>query len=441
MASTSLPVPRRFVRTAVRSLFLAALALLWVLDAVSSLVIHRPEQHGFAPQLLSGAAVAVLLTAERLGPLRLRALLAVLVSGACTLLMLASQVGAAPLGFPEPLSADGPNPLSAVIDWRGSPGVLELVVLVLTVHLVAHRVAPARTALLLSIALLLVTAALPLRRFGPSVGGLAFSFLCGVVALAAAGFGAYLRIVEERRNSLMERARHAERLELARDLHDFVAHHITGIVVQAQAARTVGATAPERVGPILDTIEQAGLETLDSMRRLVTVLRTPRPDATAAGASPDAPEAIAAAVEAFRRSGTGPRVDLEITSAARAAPLSPEAAGAAHRVVVEALTNVRRHAPGTAGARVDVTTGPQGLLVEVRNAAAPGAAGPRRSAAALRDGRGGYGLVGLRERVEAAGGALDAGPLPDGSWQVSARLPLRSRAVPGGAAGGARLEP
>jgi signal transduction histidine kinase len=131
-------------------------------------------------------------------------------------------------------------------------------------------------------------------------------------------------------------------MELARDLHDFIAHHVTGMVVQADAARAVLQIAPDQIDPILGNIRKAGMETLDSMRRLVRVLReeenrTLRPGELFAQ--------LATMVSGFSANGEQD-ASLQLGAAARAAKLAPEVETSVQRVVQEALTNVRRHAPG-----------------------------------------------------------------------------------------------
>jgi signal transduction histidine kinase len=116
-------------------------------------------------------------------------------------------------------------------------------------------------------------------------------------------------------------------------------HHVTGIVVQANAARAIRETAPEQVDPILENIQKAGMETLDSMRRLVRVLRVDR--------RPRRPgelfTELAALVSDFC-GGEGQDANLSEAAPARAAQLAPEAQTSVHRLVQESLTNARRHA-------------------------------------------------------------------------------------------------
>ncbi|GGL18337.1 sensor histidine kinase [Streptomyces flaveus] len=123
-------------------------------------------------------------------------------------------------------------------------------------------------------------------------------------------------------------------------------------------------------------------------------------------------------------SGGEQDASLHLGTAARATKLAPEVETSVQRVVQEALTNVRRHAPGaTVAVRVEAED--DRLLVEVRNSA------PRERSAVPAGGRGGFGIVGLRERVEAVEGRLETGSTADGGWRVTAVFPVLSTAVEG----------
>ncbi|MEX2980634.1 sensor histidine kinase [Streptomyces sp. C36] len=266
-------------------------------------------------------------------------------------------------------------------------------------------------------------------------GAVAFWWLpvCG-----AAVVGGYPRLMEYRRDRLVAETRRSQQLELARDLHDFVAHDVSGIVAQAQAARFVAAADPGQAVPALERIEKAGLNALASMDRMVRMLHaTDGADGTGgargAGTGDDAVEPLPGVdqlpglVERFTAAGPG---EARLSMAPEAAgDLSRDTGSTAYRVVVEALTNVRRHAPGTP--RVAVTLGrvrgADGTpRVELR-VADDGGGGPgtrtRAAARREREGLGGRGLSGLRERVRSTGGTLDYGPYEDG-WQVVALLPV-----------------
>ncbi|MGW0330964.1 sensor histidine kinase [Streptomyces sp. NPDC003011] len=252
-------------------------------------------------------------------------------------------------------------------------------------------------------------------------------------AVAAAAVGGWLRALEARRVRSVHEARRSQRLHLARDLHDFVAHDVSGIVVLAQAAQVIGADQPEKVLPILEQIEAAGLQALGSMDRTVHMLDDSSGPAAGPGEGPGegAPQAYGLAdivdvVERFREAGrTEVRMDIDL-SAEQAARVPREVASTAHRVVVEALTNVRRHAAAAPLVRVSVRPGLDGpdevLTVTVANSA-PSLTEP---GSRLGDGgrRGGTGLEGLAGRVGALGGRLDFGGDGDGGWRVTAVLPV-----------------
>jgi len=232
---------------------------------------------------------------------------------------------------------------------------------------------------------------------------------------AGLGVGVYLRYLDFLHRQTLYAVRRGERLELARELHDAVAHHVTGIVVQAQAARFTGADHPQRLIGALGSIETAGTETLAAVRQLVGLLRDPD---DASGVAPG-PEPISQLVERFARHG--PAVELRLPAGPPPSGWPPEVARTVYRIVQEALTNIARHAPAARSVTVTVTQDPGHVGVEITDdaPAAPARAG------------GGYGLVGMRERVEALGGKVAAGPLPGAAgWAVQASLPVAAPARP-----------
>jgi signal transduction histidine kinase len=231
----------------------------------------------------------------------------------------------------------------------------------------------------------------------------------------ALGVGLWLRFVDARHQLAVDAARRDERLELARELHDVVAHHVAGIVVQAQAARLVAARRPETLEPTLAGIESAGTDALGAMRRVVGLLRDAGDPGDAGGVT-HGPEEVAGLVARF--AGHGPPVQLLLPDDGQGS-WPPEVASTVYRVVQEALTNVVLHAPEAAAVTVIVENGPSGVTVEVID---DGRAGPAAPSWLARGG--GYGLVGMRERVEALGGRLHAGPGPAGGWAVRALVPL-----------------
>lgn len=205
----------------------------------------------------------------------------------------------------------------------------------------------------------------------------------------------------------MEAARQAERLTLARELHDVVAHHVTGIVVQSQALRRVAATRPELVIDTLPQIEHAGIAALTAMRQLLTALRTPQE--AAPHRTVDLRADLHRIIEA---AGVPGRLHLALDQATL-----PTTIGlTVERVITETLTNAARYAPDANTVDVAVETRPDSVRIEVTDDGTGHATFP---------GGAGYGLVGLDERVQMLGGTLTAGPTNgSGGWRVVATLPI-----------------
>ncbi|XVQ11370.1 sensor histidine kinase [Spirillospora sp. CA-255316] len=217
----------------------------------------------------------------------------------------------------------------------------------------------------------------------------------------------------------MRAARRAQRVALARDLHDFVAHDVTGMVVRAQAALVVSDMSEARAA--LERVAEIGTRALDSIDRAVALLRDAE-DGPADGEDEGRIFGLADLPELAEHFGADGTIDVEL----RWAPgshegVSPAVSATAYRVVAEALTNVRRHAPSAARVEVSVERDPDAAPIVTVADTGPGhvTAGPGR--------RGGWGLDGLAERVQALGGSLDAGPLGGGGWRVSAVLPAGAR--------------
>lgn len=242
--------------------------------------------------------------------------------------------------------------------------------------------------------------------------GAVFATLSALGWGGAVAIGLVLRDSDARRRASLDEVRSAERMELARELHDVVAHHVTGIIVAAQAAAVVARTSPDDVDRALAAIEHAGGDAMAAMRRMVGVLR-----GQADGEAARTPGAELGGIPALVR-GFDPQATLVRLSGdphLQHAVLPAGVAATGYRVVQEALTNVRRHAPAATRVEIDLRIHDRALHVLVRNdGVAP--TGPR--------GAGGFGLVGMSERVAALDGALTAGPTAPGVWTVAARLPL-----------------
>jgi signal transduction histidine kinase len=209
-------------------------------------------------------------------------------------------------------------------------------------------------------------------------------------------------------DTLQDQAAMGERARIARELHDVVAHHVSAIAVQAESARFTTEGLPEEGKAHFEAIGQTARDALTEMRRLLGVLRE---DASAEPARDPQPslDRLNELVETARGAGTPVALTLEGT----VTPLSPGIDLCAYRILQEALTNVRRHAPGAA-VEVDVTYAPDTLRLRVRDHG-PGRASPDPD---------GHGLLGMRERAVMVGGTLTAGPAEGGGFVVDATLPV-----------------
>ncbi|MFC4529270.1 sensor histidine kinase [Sphaerisporangium dianthi] len=253
----------------------------------------------------------------------------------------------------------------------------------------------------------------------------------GALIAVAWGFGNSARLLTERSHRLAElserlrrdqedRARRAvteERVRIARELHDVVAHHMSVISVQAGLARYVFTSDPVTARGALATIAQTGSEVMGEMRRLLSVLRI-EPEDDGEGVSYDpAPglDRLGQLVERVRSAGVA--VEVTVTGVER--QLAPGVDLCAYRVVQEALTNVLKHAvPARAG--VSLGYRPAELVIRVTD---DGGGGGRSAAS---DGEKGHGLIGMRERVKLYRGTMAAGPRPLGGFEVVVTLPFSS---------------
>ncbi|GAA4610374.1 signal transduction histidine kinase [Actinoplanes octamycinicus] len=294
--------------------------------------------------------------------------------------------------------------------YSGLWGLAESAALLVVLTLVARNARP-DLAVLALVAVGAAVSVMPLRAGHSTIYG-TFCLVQALGAAGAIGLGVALRMIATNRQRALDTVRAEQRAEFARDLHDFIAHHVTGIVVQAQGARFIAEQDPQRVLLALEQIEQAGTETMASMRRMVGVLRDPEqsPDAPLAPVS-GVPELVPLA-EQFTAAG-GPPARLHLEGDPYGLPV--EVSTSAYRVVMEALTNARQHAPQATAVDIWVRRARDQLLIRVANDGPP----PRPSLD-----RPGYGLVGLTERVRAAGGRIVSGPGVDGGWVVDAVFPL-----------------
>ncbi len=251
--------------------------------------------------------------------------------------------------------------------------------------------------------------------------GLQILALGGLLLALSVGAGLYFRTRDGERTrtveTAVEQAQQAERLALARELHDVVAHHVTGIVVQAQAAQMVAAQKPEAAAEAMERIASSGTEALVAMRRLVASMRGAEPAGTS-GATEQASTDLAGDLKSLV-DGAGPKARL-LLELDREVP--QEVARSALRLVQESLTNAGKHAPDATELLVSVRCPQEHLHIRITDN------GSGRRTAPV-GGSGGYGLVGMRERIELLGGRFSAGPGEGGGWRVEAWLPLVERSA------------
>ena len=230
------------------------------------------------------------------------------------------------------------------------------------------------------------------------VGGYGF-FLFSAALGAAVRYRAKIHIRD------IDQAKAREREQLARELHDTVAHHVSGIAIQAQAGRAVAASHPEGAVEALATIEDAATRTLTEMRAIVGVLR--------AAQDPEfAPQPGVADVEQLATDGQA-RPCVTVTLSGEFDDLSPAVGAAVYRLAQESITNARRHARHATQVTVAVKGDADQVRLTIDDDGSAGAGGR---------GPAGYGLVGMRERASVLGGTFHAGPTERG-WRVEAVLP------------------
>nr|WP_086879324.1 MULTISPECIES: sensor histidine kinase [Streptomyces violaceusniger group] len=275
-------------------------------------------------------------------------------------------------------------------------------------HLERHRRA---TALVFSVAY--VPLAVALYRLGSGAEAPS-EFVMYYLALALPwGMGSWLRSTRvaeaERRRRVAEDTRAAERARIARELHDVVSHHVTAMVVQAEAARYLTA-APERLDQALTAVTETGRRATTDLRHLLDLIN---PDHGTEATTP-AVGRLLTLVEQTRRSGQ----PVEFTEEGTPAESTGSADLVAYRVVQEALTNALKYAHGSRTS-VQVHHGERDVTVEVST----DGSGSRAPAS---PGGSGRGLAGLRERVDVLGGDFHAGARTNGGFVVRARIPAGS---------------
>ena len=227
-----------------------------------------------------------------------------------------------------------------------------------------------------------------------------------------AAAGVWVRSMASARLRDMDQVKVREREQLARELHDTVAHHVSAIAIQAQAGRTAGSLQPEAALDALEVIEEAASRTLTEMRNMVGVLRD--------GDEPDlAPQRTVADIEPLAlRTADWPSVNVHLVGDLEG--LRPSVEAAIYRIAQESITNAVRHA--RRATRLDIRISGEDdwvrIIVHDDGEAVPtGRSSP------------GYGLTGMTERATLLGGTLEGGPSLDSGWTVTATLPKRGPVV------------
>ena len=300
---------------------------------------------------------------------------------------------------------------------------------------------PLRRALLLAglTLLVLMTATAVNNPFGPTGGG----FYLIPAPVAAAVFGgialrnrrAYVSSIEARAEEETRRRIDEERLRIARELHDIVAHTMATINVQAGVAAHVLADNPAAVGPALEVIRQSSKDGLRELRAILNVLRQ------ADEGDPTQPAPGLPQLEALIAGASNAGLPVELRQDGSPLQLPAATDLAAYRIVQESLTNVIKHAGPGATATVRISYGDAAVHIEVTDTGVgPGPAllgvgghgvGGHGVGGHGIDGHGvgGHGIIGMRERAAAVAGTLVTGRGPDGGYQVTATLPCETPAA------------
>jgi signal transduction histidine kinase len=295
------------------------------------------------------------------------------------------------------------------------PGTVALLALLLIVATLCRRL-PGRLLVLAVVplfAVIYLDQRLPVELSSVPVGDV-YSWLA-LAGFAFGGWGFVNRAEDRRRFAALEQVRQDERLELARDLHDHVAHHVTAMIVVAQAGAQLAERDPAKAARLFGDLERTGQEGLVAMSRMVRLLRS-------AGGPPEPPavrtlDTVRDLVDRF--AGDDTRAELHLGPDVDEGRWSPELAKAVQRLVQEGLTNVRKHARTATTVQVSIQHAGDRLVVRVRDDGRRGRSRFRPS---------GFGMVGLAERVSALGGELAGGPCDGGGWQLTASLPARAEA-------------
>lgn len=254
-----------------------------------------------------------------------------------------------------------------------------------------------------------VTVVVALGMYASSAGW-AEAFGGSVLLLLFVAFAAVFRYRADLWHRQQREIRNQERVALARELHDTVAHHVSAIAVQAQAGRVVAGIQPEKAAEVLATIESEASRTLAEMRSMVRVLREEE-------AVTYSPQPGVADLPALARADATPTVEVSLDGSLTR--LARPVDAALYRLAQESLTNAVRHARSATRVGIDVRREGDAVRLRVSDD------GQTRPGPAPEPG---FGLLGMAERAHLLGGSLSAGPGPEGGWVVEAVLPLEALA-------------
>jgi signal transduction histidine kinase len=291
------------------------------------------------------------------------------------------------------------------VDWRG----LDTYVFVILLVYALFRWGSGREAALglafvsIPVVLSAIDAQIHSQADEVSVGDVVIG---GLFVLLVAAVGVAVRYQDKEHHRGLDQVKLLEREQLARELHDTVAHHVSAIAIRAQAGRVVAATDPAAALDALAVIEEEASRTLAEMRAMVGALRQ--------GEEPDlAPQRGVADIERLVTGGDGPPVDVALSGDLDG--LRPSVDATLYRLAQESITNARRHARHATRIEVTVHGDEDCVRLTVGDDGDAGAFDPRSSS--------GFGLLGMAERAKLLGGTLEAGPSRNRGWTVQAVLP------------------
>ncbi|MFI7703798.1 histidine kinase [Nonomuraea sp. NPDC049480] len=227
------------------------------------------------------------------------------------------------------------------------------------------------------------------------------------------------RRLRQERDSTARLAAAGERVRIARELHDVVAHHVSVISVQAELGQYVLTSDPATAATALATIADTSRQALEEMQRLLSILRIGVEDSPPAYDATPGLGGLAALIERVRTAG----VTVELTEIGEPRPLPPGLELCLYRIVQEGLTNILKHAAPTR-AQLTLEYAPDAVTVQITDDGPSDSLAKRRQPSKVTQTTPGYGLLGMTERVKLYRGTITAAPCPTGGFRVAARVPL-----------------